>query len=61
MKTCCDWFKMKTANSSCIKVLIYNTIGDRNSESLLKELYNCNFHSAYFVPNVANRNKSEGN
>lgn len=62
MKSCCKWFNSKTRNDQKIKILIFNTIGDRNSEHLLKQLVKCEFDYAYFVPNVATaNNSSKGN
>lgn len=60
MKSCCEWFRSKVAKSQHVKVLIFNTIGDRSSENLLKQLRSCDFDHVYFVPNVAVENRSKG-
>lgn len=60
MQSCVRWFKQKTENTLHKKVLIFNLLGNRNSEELLIELHKCNFESAIFVPNIAMRKKHEG-
>ncbi|KAL1509378.1 hypothetical protein ABEB36_004132 [Hypothenemus hampei] len=53
MTVCVNWFISKTQlEQGSQKVLIFNVIGERSAEQLLKLLMICKFDSVIFVPNV---------
>lgn len=58
MQKCAEWFiqsssheKLQTKSHKC-RVLLFNSTGDRSSESLLSPLLKCAFDYAIFCPNI---------
>lgn len=60
IKLCAEWFMQKTDNSTAENILIFNTTGDRNSESFLSILEQCRFSKVMFVPNLAKSKENLG-
>ncbi|CAN9512772.1 unnamed protein product [Ophioblennius macclurei] len=55
MQACISWFTQETLRRDCrlLKVLLFNTTGERDSATLLSPLVACGFHFALFCPNVS--------
>ncbi|XP_076586562.1 folylpolyglutamate synthase, mitochondrial-like [Chaetodon auriga] len=57
MEACVCWFRQETLQRDQIqgpgvKILLFNTTGDRDSSALLRQLLPCQFDYALFCPNI---------
>ncbi|XP_074526278.1 folylpolyglutamate synthase, mitochondrial-like [Halichoeres trimaculatus] len=58
IQTCVSWFREEMLNrdqekGSGVRILLFNTTGDRDSAALLRLLQPCHFHYALFCPNIS--------
>jgi hypothetical protein len=64
IELCAKWFKNQVKNDESQNFLIYKSIGDRNSEEMLKILYPLKFDKVFFTTNsptiIAMKNKKDG-
>ncbi|XP_052063109.1 folylpolyglutamate synthase, mitochondrial-like [Mytilus californianus] len=59
IQQCVDWFQKhsereaKNISGKVVKILLYNTKGDRDVTRLLRPLMSCGFDAAVFCPNIS--------
>lgn len=60
INVCNKWFSEKTKNSKKKKALMFNLTGERDSETILKELHKQQFDLVAFVPNQSISDSKSG-
>ncbi|XP_002741781.1 folylpolyglutamate synthase, mitochondrial-like [Saccoglossus kowalevskii] len=59
ISACVQWFKQVSAQEErllsgrVVRVLVFNSTGDRDERSLMEDLIDCDFSAAAFCPNIA--------
>lgn len=58
-RVCRDWFISHVKNSKRKRCLIFNLTRDRHADVFFRELQNCDFDAAIFIPNVGSSNDKQ--